>query len=208
MAVSRTRAALSLFCLALLALPVGGELYLRSVLHPPPDPERFPFAHPPLAELRVSIRRGLAEVAPRQVAFTTNALGLRGDDLDLDDRAKLRVLTLGDSVTECMLLSDQDAWPHQLQEQLARRLGRPVWVGNAAKSGEMVSDYAAHMRLLAPQIAPDLVVIVAGGHDFQSALEEGLIPVTFEQPGQLETFRRKGAICTRERISNRSARLT
>lgn len=176
--------------LLLLALTAGGELYLRRAIHPPPAADRFLYAHPPLAELRVSIRPGLSRLPPKEVAFTTNALGLRGDDLDLSDHTRLRILTLGDSVTECMLLSDGEAWPRQLQDELARRLGRPVWVGNAAKSGEMIADFAAHMRLLVPLIAPDLVVIVAGGHDFQSALEQGLIPVTFEQPGQLASFRR------------------
>jgi lysophospholipase L1-like esterase len=175
--------------LALVLALGGSELYLRTTLHPPPDPDTFPFVYPPLMTLRVRVTRDLPGLPAREVALHASALGLRGGELDLDDHDVLRVLALGDSVTECLLLDDADTWPARLEAELAARLGRKVWVGNAARSGLMVSDYIAHMQLLVPRLAPDLVVILPGGHDFQAALEGALLPVDLSDAARLAQFR-------------------
>jgi lysophospholipase L1-like esterase len=131
----------------------------------------------------------LPGLAARQVALHTSALGLRAAETDLDDDDVLRVVALGDSVTECLLLNDADAWPARLAAELEARLGREVWVGNAARSGLMVSDYTAHMKLLVPLLKPDLVVILPGGHDFQAALEGAQWPVDLDDEKRLAQFR-------------------
>lgn len=117
-----------------------------------------------------------------------NALGLRGDELDLSEHRTARVVALGGSVTECLLLGDRDAWPRRLQDILAERLGRRVWVGNAAKSGEQTLDYVAHARVLLPQIQPDLVIVMPGGNDLQAAVEERLLPLDLSTPDAVARY--------------------
>ena len=63
-------------CLALVLALLGGvELYLRATIHPPPDSERHPFLHHPLARLRVELTRDLPGISRRTVEFSSNALG-------------------------------------------------------------------------------------------------------------------------------------
>jgi lysophospholipase L1-like esterase len=173
--------------LALCAV-LAPELYFRARIHPPNDPERFVFARPPLAHIQVSITRALAGLQPGATMFRTSALGLRADELDLGDRARYRILTLGDSVTECLLLDDEAAWPHRLQSELGTRTGRSVWVGNTAGSGELSLDYIVHIQKLVPQLAPQLVLIMPGGYELQASIEEKLFPMDLSKPAALEQY--------------------
>ncbi|MBK6531982.1 MAG: hypothetical protein IPF99_20965 [Deltaproteobacteria bacterium] len=52
--------------------------------------------------------RPVLGLEPRRVVVRTNALGLRGDDLDLADHQTPSRRHLGGSVTECLLLDDAD----------------------------------------------------------------------------------------------------
>jgi hypothetical protein len=190
-AARRRRALLSAALLVLLVAGGGSELYLRSTLHPPPNPSRHMFARPPLVRLRVTIDRPIAGLPQRSVLVTTNALGVRGDELDLRDASVFKLLTLGDSVTECLLLSDAEAWPRRLQDELAARSGRKLWVGNAAGSGELALDYVAHMRALVPEFGADLVLVMPGGYELQAAVEEKLLPMDLTDARSLAAYSQK-----------------
>jgi lysophospholipase L1-like esterase len=176
---------LALLGLVAAALVVG-EVRLRLAIHPPPS--GFPLSQPQLQRKFVEVTRPVLGLAPRRVEVRTNALGLRGDELDLGDHRAARVVTLGGSVTECLLLAEGDAWPRRLQDILAERLGRRVWVGNAAESGEQTLDYVAHARVLLPPIQPDLVIVMPGGNDLQAAVEERLLPLDLSDPVALERY--------------------
>jgi lysophospholipase L1-like esterase len=182
------RRSLRLAAALCLCAALGPELYLRMTLHPPANPATYDFPRPPLARVQVSIAQPMPGLTPRTTLYTTSALGVRADELDLRDHTALRLLTLGDSVTECLLLADAEAWPHRVQERLASRLQRRVWVGNAAGSGELSLDYIVHVRKLVPQLAPDLVLIMPGGYELQASLEEKLLPMDLSDPQQLETY--------------------
>jgi lysophospholipase L1-like esterase len=162
------------------------EIHLRRTIHPPPS--TFPFPQPALHRSFVEVSRPVLGLTPRRVEVRTNALGLRGDDLDLSDRQTARVVTLGGSVTECLLLADRDAWPRRLQDVLAARLHRPVWVGNAARSGEQTLDYVAHARVLLPALQPELVIVMPGGNDLQAAVEDRLLPLDLTDPPALARY--------------------
>jgi lysophospholipase L1-like esterase len=174
------------------ALCVGsfaaGELALRVIWKPPPDLAKHVFARPPHIRLRVTIERDMAGLARRSSWFTTNALGVRGDELDLRVRDRKRVLTLGDSVTECLLLDDAAAWHRRLQDRLVAATSGAVWVGNAGSSGHLSLDYIVHMRVLVPAFAPDLVIVMPGGYDLQAALEEKLLPMDLADPAKLADY--------------------
>lgn len=180
-------AAVLTVCAGLLA----SELYLRSAFEPPIDPAAHAFVRPPLVRLRVTISRDMPGLSRRSTLFSTNALGVRGEELDLSERGAFRVLTLGDSITECLLLEDHEAWPRRLQDELGRRADRPVWVGNAGRSGELASDYIAHMRVLVPRFAPDLVLVTPGAYELQAAIEEKLFPLALDEPAKLSAYAAK-----------------
>lgn len=188
----RTWLRVSIFVFAVLASSaLGAELYLRRHWFPPPAPARHVYVHPPRHRVRVKVTRDLPGLARRSTQVTTNSLGVRGEELDLRVRDRKRVLTLGDSVTECLLLADRQAWPRRLQDLLAAKTGRPVWVGNAGSSGHLSLDYIAHMRVLVPTFAPDLVVVMPGGYDLQAAIEEKLVPMDLGDPAKLAAYAAK-----------------
>jgi lysophospholipase L1-like esterase len=170
---------------------VTSELYLRTVLMPPRDPRQHVFLHQPLQRLRVVVSEDVPGLARRETLFTSSSLGLRGDELDLSRHDALRVVTLGGSVTECMVLNDADAWPRRLQDELARRTQKPVWVGNAGRSGQMTLDYIAHALVLLPEFNPDVVVIMPGGNDLQAIVEARYFPMDLSNPGLLAKYTEK-----------------
>src|SRR6185503_10261687 len=92
------------------------ELFLRA-----PDPEILHGIHGPSR-------------------FRVSSLGFRGDE-DPGEGA-LALLALGGSTTECLYLDQAEAWPALLEDELARALGRKVWVANAGRSGRTTRDHA------------------------------------------------------------------
>ena len=69
----------------------------------------------------------------------TNSLGLRGPEIPSPGPVEeLRILCLGDSITFGLGLTEEDNWPHQVEQILARSpmlAGRPVIVANAGVPG-------------------------------------------------------------------------
>lgn len=80
--------------------------------------------------------------------FSINGSGLRGDDFGPD--AEYRILAIGGSTTECLILDDEDAWPQVLQG-LLRASGRRAWVGNAGKAGLRTAHHELEVQHLLPQ---------------------------------------------------------
>jgi lysophospholipase L1-like esterase len=187
--VARALKLLLLLSFALVVCAAGGtEWWLRRHLHPPAIPQQHVFLLPPLRRMQVHVGRDVPGLAKRETLVTINALGLRGDELDLEQHDAFRIVTLGGSVTECMVLSDADAWPRRLQGELAQRTGKPVWVGNAGRSGQTTLDYIAHAQVLLPAFAPDMVVIMPGGNDLQAFVENRYFPLDLEQPALLARY--------------------
>jgi lysophospholipase L1-like esterase len=165
------------------------ERQARATLRPPVLRERFPFLRPPLTRTEVVISAPVPGLAPRAVSVTTNSLGLRADEFDLEaPRTGLRVLALGGSVTECLLLDDAEAWPHRLQENLAARTPGPVWVGNAGVSGHMTLDYIVHAKVLVPALRPDVTLVLLGGNDLQAYAEARLFPASFDSEAATKSY--------------------
>jgi hypothetical protein len=103
--------------------------------------------------------------------FQTNSEGLRGDEMSAGPQ--YRILAIGGSTTECMLIDQEKAWPGALQSRL-KSLGRQdVWVGNAGKAGMSTREHYMHMKYLLPQLPGiDAIVILAGCNDFMRRLIE------------------------------------
>lgn len=170
---------LSALVVVLLAL-VGAELVLRSGVHTPPDD--WPHVWDPLLSDTYEIREAIPGLEPRTSRVTTNALGLRGADVDPESPGDV-ILTLGGSVTECLLLDDRDTWPARLQAQL-RDTGRRVTVLNGGRSGQATVDYTLHALEVVPRLRPTTLIAMPGANDLQAAMEERYFPVDLSDPGQ------------------------
>jgi lysophospholipase L1-like esterase len=122
---------------------------LRFVLHP--DPRFVPGVSGP----------ALVEAGPE---------GLRGDPAP--DGGAYRVVTLGGSTTECVVLDAAETWPALLETGLRSALDRPVWVGNGGMSGVRSRHHVLQMQALLEQL-PDLDAVVAlvGANDLLWALQ-------------------------------------
>ena len=103
--------------------------------------------------------------------FRTNAEGLRGDGMPAGPQ--YRILAIGGSTTECLLVDQDKAWPLALQKRLNRLGGREAWVGSAGKAGLSTREHYMHMKYLLPQFpGVDAVIILAGCNDFMRRLIE------------------------------------
>ncbi len=101
----------------------------------------------------------------------TNALGFRGDELALvAPSGRVRILALGDSVTDGFFADNDATYPAQLQRFLRER-GRDVEVINGARGGGSIDkEYAIlkehglsqDLQVMARAIG-DRLLTVAGG---------------------------------------------
>ncbi len=112
---------------------------------------------------------------------TASADGLRGDREPRGEA--LRIIAIGGSTTESLYLDDSETWPRLLQEALAARGGsqRPVWVGNAGRSGLNSRHHILQVRFLADQFPrTDAFLILAGANDLlmRLGLDAGYQPFT------------------------------
>jgi hypothetical protein len=85
------------------------------------------------------------------------------------------VLVLGDSYTEALQVGDGQTYCAKLEARLTRRLGREVWVGNAARSGREAADYLYYLPAYAQRFRPDLMVVAFTPGDFQLSAEGVLV---------------------------------
>jgi lysophospholipase L1-like esterase len=96
--------------------------------------------------------------------YTTNALGIRGDEFPAE-RSVPRILCLGGSTTECLYLDDTETWPHLLGQRLAS--AGPVWVGAIGASGYSSVHHLKFLEQHGPVAAGefDAVLMMVGVND-------------------------------------------
>jgi lysophospholipase L1-like esterase len=99
-----------------------------------------------------------------EIVFTVNRHGVRGPEIWPEARAD-RILCVGGSTTECLYVTDRESWPWRLGTRLSRRLGRPVLVGNAGRSGNRVDHHLYQLRNYRYADRYGLVVILCGIND-------------------------------------------
>ncbi|MDX1577358.1 MAG: SGNH/GDSL hydrolase family protein, partial [Gemmatimonadota bacterium] len=150
----------------LIALVVA-ELVLRLL-----SPDRYYVWPPGLAvqfESNPSITPGIEGLT----RFTINEDGIRGRPFSEGD--DYRILAIGGSTTECILLDDEEAWPRLLEAELEGVFpASRFWVGNVGKSGHSALDHVLQAEKLPPQYPRiDAVVMLVGVNDFARLMRRG-----------------------------------
>lgn len=108
--------------------------------------------------------------------LATNALGIRGDPLP-ERAAAWRLLCVGGSTTECLYLDDGETWPRLLQDHLAARWKRPVWVGNVGISGYATTEHLPFLEQFEHLEQMDQVLVMAGFNDLVLTALGGRRPI-------------------------------
>lgn len=105
--------------------------------------------------------------------YVVNEHGLRGREFGAD-ADEYRILLVGGSTTECVLLDETEHWGSIAERALGHAGdGRRVWVGNAGRSGLTSRDHAVTVKYLLPQYPRmDLIVILVGVNDLAAALRQ------------------------------------
>ncbi len=88
-----------------------------------------------------------------------NSIGLKGDELSTE---KYRILVIGNSLSEGMLLDDTETWPYKLQSYL-RSHNIDVKVYNSAKSGFMSAQRIKDVYDAYKYLNFDLIIIYPFG---------------------------------------------
>jgi len=98
------------------------------------------------------------------IEYSVNELGLRGPSNAFDD-AEFRILCVGGSTTECRYVTDRKSWPWRLQDELAARTSKRIFVGNAGRAGQFSAHHLFQLKhyYLAPKF--DWVILLCGLND-------------------------------------------
>lgn len=99
-------------------------------------------------------------------AIETNSLGLRGPEIGAREPGELRVLLLGDSFVAGFEVEQPETFAALLETRLARRLGAPVRVINAAVRGYGTDQSYLWFRERGRALGADVVAAVFSANDF------------------------------------------
>jgi lysophospholipase L1-like esterase len=116
-----------------------------------------------------SVRAALSEAGtPITSREQINAQGCRGSEWDDLDSCDYRILVVGDSFTEGILVSEDQTFCLLLERKLREASDRPVLVANAGVIGYSTEQELYTIEELAPQLRPQLVVLCFYANDVHS----------------------------------------
>lgn len=90
---------------------------------------------------------------------TTNSLGLRGVEVEINKGDKFRIICVGDSWTYGWGANNNETWPAVLQQELHQKGLKQVEVINCAYPGGNSDDYKQTLQSVVPILQPDLVLV-------------------------------------------------
>ncbi len=181
----------ALFIVSALLTLLFSEFALRLILPEPPVVSHL--LHAPNRVTRFVPSPGIMiGVDNKQTFFSTNNAGVRGDPVPEEDSTP-RILVIGGSSTEGLFLDDPDAWPHVLQTLLTESFSKPVWVGNAGKSGLNSFGHVVQFHYYQSELRPNVVILQAGINDLNSCISGGMAAMRdsarmIRQPGFFEDY--------------------
>lgn len=136
----------------------------------------------PNLEFSFDMQRGLLPGVDGRVEFQTNGEGMIGDAIS--NTADFRILTIGGSTTECLMLGSEGGWPYLLQSKLNKSYAnRQIWIGNLGRSGLHSEDHILALKHLIPELPKiDALIILVGANDLQKRMTLQKDYASFEDP--------------------------
>lgn len=123
----------------------------------------------------------------RRIVFTTNSLGLRSPEVLPKEAGEFRILSLGESTTFGIGVSDRETYSFLLQEDLrARYPGRRLTVVNAGVSAYSSFQSLRYLREKGLELDPDLVLFY---HEVNDYLPSSVRDTEMNEVGILKTDR-------------------
>ena len=153
------------------AVWLGVMLLGQSIATPWFENDEF-FTLPPNMNYRVDIVEGVAQGIVGIQNVSTDRMGFRTNPpVDYQNKAALRIVSIGGSTTEEILLDDRATWTHQLQQGLAKSLDRPVEVINTGVSGLRARQHLATLNEVI-DLRPDIALFLVGVNDWNKHIRE------------------------------------
>jgi len=157
----------------------GADAFQRQFI-PPPAQNLFHLKRPKTHRV-LRPEPGVFRGVLGESHFTINSRGIRGPEMPPRASA-YRILCLGDSVTECLYLDDNETWPALIMQRLNQEEKMPrVWVGNVGQSGYSCFHHLRFLKVSDLIKEVDCVVLMAGSVDFAYGIS-----------GDLQTFPKAG----------------
>ncbi len=97
------------------------------------------------------------------IKVTRNSLGFRGDEPSLDHE-QLKIIAMGGSTTECIVLSDGQTWSDLLQTSFKNK-GNDIWIGNAGVNGQSSFGHVEFFRDYVSKLRPKIVLFLMGANE-------------------------------------------
>ena len=137
--------------------PSGGEFVLEARIGSvPPD------LYQPDPELRTRLRPSISvqhESLEYRTEIRTNALGIRGPEVNPKPPGEIRILTIGDSFTLGIQVAEEETAGSRLASQLSNTWGRTVTAWNAGVDGYGTDQATNLARQLALEVDADILLL-------------------------------------------------
>lgn len=116
------------------------------------------------AGARYTVTNAVTPKLDREIVHTRNQIGLRGPDVPADFRARLSIVAVGGSTTECFLIADDKTWPAVMAAELAK-IRPDVWVNNAGLDGHSTFGHLVLLRSVLVRLRPKMALFLTGIND-------------------------------------------
>jgi len=129
------------------------------------------YMFPPNSERTFKVDTEVIHGVTTPSRFVVNHLGLRGKPPVGED---VRVLVIGGSTVESLIIDEGKDWPALLNQMLDETFGGGrFWVGNAGRSGITVFENILQVRHLPKTVGRvDIIITLVGGNDMAVALRD------------------------------------
>jgi len=94
--------------------------------------------------------------------------------IDYAAKSGLRIVAIGGSTTEDIVLDDRSTWTHRLQQALAADRAEDHVI-NTGASGLRAANHLATLRVVA-NLKPDVVLLMLGGNDWNKQIKDHFEP--------------------------------
>lgn len=129
---------------------------------------------PPYLTVTFHPAPGIVHGVGRAAQIRVNSKGVLGEEWGADRAHEFRILAVGGSTTQNIMIDQSRTWPRLVQNELGKAAdGKRVWVGNLGRSGFNSRDHLGTMSLAIGQYDVDMILMLMGGNDLMDRLMQG-----------------------------------